>query len=49
MGVPCIDTRIYDLQDSIIEDHTGMLVSPRNIETLRDALKYLFDHPEHIN
>jgi|WetSurMetagenome_2_1015567.scaffolds.fasta_scaffold00106_22 glycosyltransferase involved in cell wall biosynthesis len=46
MGVPCVGTDIYGLKDSIIDGHTGVLVPPRNVEALKDALRHILDNPD---
>ena len=46
MGVPCVGTRIYGLTDAVHDGYTGVLVPPRDVVSLKNALKHLLDHPE---
>lgn len=46
MEVPAIGTKIYGLTDAIVDGETGLLVEPRNVEQLTDALKTLVSNPE---
>lgn len=41
MGVPTVGTDIYGLSDAIVHGETGLLVPPRNVEELVNALKRL--------
>lgn len=41
MGVPTIGTRIYGLQDAIIDNETGCLVTPKNVPELAEAISRL--------
>ena len=41
MGVPTIGTNIYGLSDAIVHNETGILVPPRDVDALTDALKQL--------
>ena len=38
MGVPAIGTRIYGLQDAIVDNKTGCLVAPKNVQELAFAI-----------
>ncbi len=38
MGVPAIGTRIYGLQDAIVDNKTGCLVEPKNVQELAHAI-----------
>jgi glycosyltransferase involved in cell wall biosynthesis len=38
MGVPTIGTEIYGLSDAVVHGVTGLLVTPRNVEELANAL-----------
>ena len=38
MGVPTIGTNIYGLSDAIVHGKTGLLVEPRNVEDLAEAM-----------
>jgi len=44
MGVPTIGTNIYGLSDAILDDKTGILVEPRNIDDLLRAMQFLLDN-----
>lgn len=41
MGVPTIGTTIYGLTDAVIDEQTGLLVEPRSVEALTNALAKL--------
>lgn len=45
MGLPAVGTRINGLIDAIEDDKTGMLVPPRDISALANALRFFMDHP----
>jgi glycosyltransferase involved in cell wall biosynthesis len=45
MGIPAIGTRIYGLEDSIIDGVTGILVPPQDECALLEALKYMIKNP----
>lgn len=38
MGIPAIGTRIYGLQDAIVNNKTGCLVEPKNVQELAHAI-----------
>lgn len=38
MGVPTVGTRIVGLVDSVVDGETGILVPPRDVDALTDAL-----------
>lgn len=38
MGVPAVGTKIYGLTDAIIDGETGLLVEPKNVDELTEAL-----------
>lgn len=38
MGIPAIGTRIYGLQDAIVDNKTGCLVEPKNVQELAFAI-----------
>ncbi|OCH97552.1 glycosyl transferase family 1 [Legionella jamestowniensis] len=45
MGVPTVGTRIYGLTDAIVDGHTGLLVEPKNVSELTEALgKLIFNN-----
>lgn len=46
MGLPAVGTAIYGLTDAVADGETGILVPPRDIIALREALRRLLDHPE---
>lgn len=41
MGVPAVGTRIYGLSDAVVDGETGILVPPRDVPALAEALKIL--------
>ena len=45
-GLPVIATNTGGIPESIIDQKTGILVEPKNVEALRDAMIYLAQHPE---
>lgn len=45
-GLPVIATNIGGIPESIINQKTGILVEPKNIEALHEAMVYLAQHPE---
>lgn len=45
-GIPSIGTEIYGISDAIINGVTGVLVQPRNIQSLVDAITYLYQEPD---
>lgn len=45
LGLPTIGTRIYGLTDAIIDGETGILVDPRNVTQLSEAMKNLAINP----
>jgi glycosyltransferase involved in cell wall biosynthesis len=45
MGVPAVVTRVVGLVDAVVEDVTGLFVSPRDVEALARALGRLLDDP----
>jgi glycosyltransferase involved in cell wall biosynthesis len=46
MGVPTVGTDIYGLSDAVINGVTGILVSPRDVKSLKDALWELLESKE---
>ena len=46
MGIPSIATRIYGIVDAIEENVTGLLVPPRDVERLSDAITRLANDKE---
>jgi glycosyltransferase involved in cell wall biosynthesis len=45
MGVPAVGSRIYGLTDAIVDGETGLLVEPKRVEELKEALlKLICDH-----
>ncbi|KTD24352.1 glycosyl transferase, group 1 [Legionella lansingensis] len=46
MGVPAVGTRIYGLTDAIIDGETGLLVEPKNVAELTNALHTLVSNDE---
>lgn len=46
MGVPTIGTSIYGLSDAIEDGETGLLVKPRSVEDLTDAMRRMIENPE---
>ena len=45
-GLPVIATNIGGIPESIINQKTGILVEPRNVEALHEAMIYLARYPE---
>ena len=43
MGVPSVGTKIYGLTDAIVDGETGLLVEPKNVIELTQALRKLID------
>ncbi|MFZ3018237.1 MAG: glycosyltransferase [Gallionella sp.] len=43
MGVPAVGTNIYGLSDAVEQGETGLLVLPRNVDELADALMLLLN------
>jgi glycosyltransferase involved in cell wall biosynthesis len=46
MGLPTVGTRIYGLIDAIEEGATGLLVPPRDIPALAEAMRTMLDEPD---
>jgi glycosyltransferase involved in cell wall biosynthesis len=46
VGIPSIGTRIYGIVDAIEENVTGLLVPPRDVERLSDAITRLANDKE---
>ena len=46
MGKAVICSRIYGLIDFVEDGKTGMFVPPGDAQALRDAIQYLWEHPE---
>lgn len=46
MGLPTIGSNIYGLSDAIIDGQTGILVAPKNVSALSQALNKLIDDVE---
>ncbi|MBA4697260.1 MAG: glycosyltransferase family 4 protein [Legionella sp.] len=44
MGVPTIGTNIYGLNDAVVDGETGLLVEPRNVMQLKEALTILINN-----
>ncbi|MGZ8257231.1 MAG: glycosyltransferase [Gallionella sp.] len=45
MGVPTVGTAIYGLTDAVVQNETGLLVAPQNVDTLKAALLELLGNP----
>jgi L-malate glycosyltransferase len=45
-GLPCIATRVGGIPELIEDHHTGLLISPGNVDDLVEAIKNLLDHPQ---
>ena len=43
MGVPTVGTRINGLVDAVVDNETGILVEPRNVDALMQGLQRLLD------
>lgn len=48
MGIATVGTRIYGLSDAILDGETGVLVPPRDVDALHEALSSLLDNPDQI-
>jgi glycosyltransferase involved in cell wall biosynthesis len=46
MGLPIVSTRIPGCVDSVKDGVTGMLVPPRDVDTLIQAIQAYLDDPE---
>lgn len=46
VGIPAIGSKIPGISDAILEDKTGLLVEPKNINALQSALLQLIDDPD---
>jgi glycosyltransferase involved in cell wall biosynthesis len=40
-GLPAVSTRIYGVTDALLENHTGLLFAPGNVEELRRQLAHM--------
>lgn len=45
-GLPVISTNIAAISDIVVPEETGVLVKPRDVESLVDAMEYFLDNPE---
>lgn len=45
-GLPSVASRIYGLTDAVVDGVTGLLVSPKNVNALAQALELLLSKPE---
>jgi glycosyltransferase involved in cell wall biosynthesis len=45
VGLPCAATRIYGLTDAVVDGVTGLLVTPRSVEALAQALEIFLSKP----
>jgi len=43
MGVPTVGTNIYGLSDAVVHGETGLLVAPRNVEELSQAMRRMLE------
>jgi glycosyltransferase involved in cell wall biosynthesis len=48
MSVPTVGTDIVGLRDAIVNNKTGILVIPKNVESLFDGLESLISNPEMV-
>jgi glycosyltransferase involved in cell wall biosynthesis len=48
LGTPSIGTKIVGLEDAIVNNVTGLLVKPKSVKELSDAMKYLFINREKL-
>ena len=44
-GLPAIGTRIYGITDALVDNETGLLVAPRDVEALASAMRQLGGDP----
>lgn len=45
-GLPCIATNVAGCRDAVIDDKTGILVKPRDIQSLAEAIQKLANNPQ---
>jgi len=48
-GIPTISTELVGIPDLVIDQETGLLVKPENIEELADALQFAMEHEDQMN
>jgi len=47
MGRPVIGSNIGGIPENVIQNKTGLLVEPGNVEQIREAMLYIYNNPEH--
>ncbi|NVO86100.1 glycosyltransferase family 4 protein [Hymenobacter terrestris] len=47
MGRPVVSSKVGSLPELVSDNETGLLVPPRDVTALANALKYLIENPEH--
>jgi glycosyltransferase involved in cell wall biosynthesis len=45
-GVPVVATPVGGIRETVVDDETGWLVSPRDVEALAGRISWCLDHPE---
>lgn len=46
LEIPCIATDINGCNEIIADGKTGLLIKPKNVESLKKALQHLLEHPD---
>lgn len=48
IGLPCICSDAYGVQDAYVEKETGLRCHVGNVESLYQCMKYMYEHPEEV-
>lgn len=48
VGLPCICSDAYGVQDAFIEKETGLRCHVGDVESLYQCMKYMYEHPEEV-
>lgn len=48
VGLPCICSDAYGVQDAYIEKETGLRCHVGDVESLYQCMKYMYEHPEEV-
>ena len=48
VGLPCICSDAYGVQDAFIEKETGLRCHVGDMESLYQCMKYMYEHPEEV-